>query len=278
MAAISYPRALGNLNRLAQTNQQKMPHDDTVAYLCKHMPTEGLRRVRTRMVHRMLQSRMLEKYRLLDHLYLIAIDGTGFLSLHERHCERCLTKELSNGQTIYQHPVLEAKLITPTGLALSVASEFLENTNPNGPQDCELKAFYRLVPRLRETFPRLPICLLLDAEFLNQQIMQMCENKRLEWIATFREGSLPEAYDEFQRLTELAPENRLIETDGDITRRYRWMHPMQHEGHTFSAFECCEKKGGGRGAHPFPVGHEPQGPPTQRSPSLRERRQAPMED
>lgn len=36
------------------------------------MPTEGLRRVRSRMVHRMLQSRMLEKYRLLEADYVLS--------------------------------------------------------------------------------------------------------------------------------------------------------------------------------------------------------------
>jgi hypothetical protein len=68
--------------------------------------TEGLRRVRARMVRRMLRGRM-----------------------------------------------LEANLITPTGLALSVATEFLENTDPVGPQDCELRAFPRPVPRLRKISP-----------------------------------------------------------------------------------------------------------------------------
>jgi hypothetical protein len=83
--------------------------------------------------------------------------------------------------TVYLHPVLEAKLVDTRGLALSLASEFIENPNPPGPgltaptlttyetvkQDCELKAFARLAENLKEAVPantllpgrRFPLCL-----------------------------------------------------------------------------------------------------------------------
>jgi hypothetical protein len=71
-------------------------------------------------------------------------------------------------------------------------------------------------------------------------MMQLCKDHRLEWIATFKEGSLPQAYDEFETLTGLAPENRLAETGKGVRREYRWVGDLQHTGQTFSAFECAE--------------------------------------
>jgi hypothetical protein len=236
--------ALGNLNRLAATRQQKIPHDDTVAYLMKQMPPEGLRRVRAHMLRRMLRCRMLQEARLLGRYYLVAVDATGFLSFRRRHCQHCLTQRLSQHQTLYYHPVLEAKLITPGGLAISVATEFLQNTDPAGPQDCELSAFERLLPRLRSHLPRLPICLLLDAQYLNQTVMDLCQRHRLHWIITFKEGSLPQGYSEFETLTALAPHNHLARKCKALTRRYRWMGELEHAAHSFWAFECVEKKQG----------------------------------
>ncbi len=61
------PQALRNVNRLAGTRQQKMPHDDTVAYLFKRTPAEGLRRLRTHIVRRMLRGRTLEAFYRLVH-------------------------------------------------------------------------------------------------------------------------------------------------------------------------------------------------------------------
>jgi hypothetical protein len=82
------------------------------------------------------------------------------LTFEERHCEYCLTKKLKNGTTLYYHPVLEAKLVTSNGFAISIMTEFIENRDPEATkQDCELKAFYRLADRLKARFPRLAICL-----------------------------------------------------------------------------------------------------------------------
>jgi hypothetical protein len=75
--------------------------------------------------------------------------------------------------TVYLHPVLEAKLVDTRGLALSLASEFIENPNPQGPgwtpptpttyetvkQDCELKAFARLAENLKKEFPQTRFCI-----------------------------------------------------------------------------------------------------------------------
>jgi len=232
--------ALRNLNALARTTHTRVAHDDTVNHLLKDLPVSGMEWLRTQAVRRLLRTRALEKFRFLDRFYLVAIDGTGYLSFHTRHCDQCLTRELPDGTTLYYHPVVEAKLICHNGMAISLATEFVENTDGAEKQECELNAFYRLMPRLRQDFPRLPLCLLLDGLYLNQNVMDVAEKHRLRYIITFKEGSLPEAYDEFKRLGLLATENRLEKIHHGIRRRYRWMNDLQHEGHTFSAFECEE--------------------------------------
>jgi hypothetical protein len=76
------------------------------------------------------------------------------LTFRERYCPYCLTKQLNNGETIYYHPILEAKLVTANGFAFSMLTEFIENTDPQASkQDCELKSFYRLAARLKQRFP-----------------------------------------------------------------------------------------------------------------------------
>jgi len=237
---LSCPAAVDNLNALAQTDHDKLSHDGTVAYLFENMDPSGLQQLRVRMVRSVLRSRALERFRLLNRFYLVAIDGTGFLSFRRRHCPHCLEQKHPDGRHYYYHPVLEAKLVCENGLALSVDSEFIQNTDGPDPQDCELKAFYRLLPRLRTQLPRLPICLLLDALYLNQNVLSLIEQHRLHYIITFKEGSLPQAYSEFEALCALAPEQCLETQTADTVRRYRWMRQLEHKGHTFSAFECLQ--------------------------------------
>ena len=231
---------VGNLNLIAETSIEEVPHPDTLVYYLKGLCPEELSAVRTGMVRGLVRSRALEGDRLLGCYYTIAIDGTGHLSFDSLHCPHCLTQELSNGNTRYYHPVLEAKLVCENGLALSVATEFIQNTDGSNKQDCELAAFYRLLPKLREEFPMLPICLLLDGVYLNQHAMRLARTLRLHWIITFKEGSLPTAYAEFHALHALTSGQTLEREQAPRRQHYRWLSGLRHEDQTFNAFECVE--------------------------------------
>ena len=96
----------------------------------------------------------LDHGRLIGH-FLVVVDGTGQLRFKERHCPHCLEQKHGD-KTIYFHNVLEAKLVTPDGFAISLDSEFIENTDPKATkQDCELKAFVRMAERLKKGYPQL---------------------------------------------------------------------------------------------------------------------------
>ena len=114
------------------------PHGDTVNTLYSRLDPAEVQEVVTGMVETLIRKKVLYRYRLLDHYFLIAIDGTGRLTFPERHCAHCMT-QTHNGKTTYYHPVLEAKLVTSNGLAFSVMTEFIENPGEKPTkQDCEL--------------------------------------------------------------------------------------------------------------------------------------------
>lgn len=234
------PAGVENLNRIAETSIEQIPHPDTLAYYLKGVCPEELSDVRTGMVRDLVRSRALDRDRLLGRYYTIAIDGTGHLAFDAPHCPHCLTQELANGRTRYYHPVLEAKLVCENGLSLSVATEFIQNTDGANKQDCELAAFYRLLPKLRKQFPMLRICLLLDGEYLNQNVMRLAKTLRLHWIMTFKEGSLPTAYAEFHALHALTTGQTLAHQHEDRSQHHRWLNGLRHEDQTFNAFECVE--------------------------------------
>ena len=170
-----------NLSLLSQHPVENAPHGDTFVYYLKQLPNSELEKLPPQMVQRLIRMKALEPYRLHGH-FLIAIDGTGQLFFRERHCANCLTRT-SHGKTLYFHYVLEAKLVTSNGLALSVATEFIENVDPKASkQDCEFKAFFRLAEKLKSYFPQLKICLLLDSLYAAQQVFNLCRDKRWQFM------------------------------------------------------------------------------------------------
>ena len=170
---------------------------------------------------------------------IIAIDGTGIRSSDVRHCATCLTQEHKDGTTTYYHTVLEAKQVTPDGLVFSVASEFVENADPNASkQDCELKALYRLLPRLKERFPRARTCLLLDSLYANDPVLKLCEELGWRYMITFKEGSAPAAYADFQTLLRLQKDNRLTVNHGEETQHLAWVTRLSWQKHHCNVLQC----------------------------------------
>jgi hypothetical protein len=176
------------------------PHGDTMNVLYSRLNPSEVQEVLCWMVETLIRKKVLYRHRLLDRYFLIAIDGTGTLTFPERHCPYCLTRT-QNGKTIYYHPVLEAKLITPDGLAFSIMTEFIENPGHNPTkQDCELKAFYRLAARLKQRFPHLPICLLLDGLFAGGPTFALCEKYLWKYLVVLQEDDLPSVHEECEAL------------------------------------------------------------------------------
>lgn len=231
------------------------PHGDTLDALFSRLEPDQAQEVVTGMAETLIRSKVLYSYRLLERYYVVVMDGTGVLTFSERHCPHCLTRT-QHGQTIYYHPVLEAKVVTPVGLVVSLMTEFIENPGEYPTkQDCELKAFYRLSERLKERFPRLPICLGLDGLFAGGPTFARCDEYGWKYLVVLQDDDLPTVHREFEALLPLAPENHLRFHTGpqaSIQQDFRWVNEIVYEDsqrleHTVSVVECDETRTGSEG-------------------------------
>jgi hypothetical protein len=240
------PLALANLNALSGCDQKARAHSDTIEHFLSHVPTAALEKLRHQMVHRLIRMKLLDQARVQGHL-LVVIDGTGQLFFRQQHCPHCLTKTVE-GQTQYYHHVLEAKLVTPEGLAISLDSEFIENADPAATkQDCELKAFARMAPRLHRRYPQLRLCLGLDALYANGSVMDICQRYHWKYFITFKPGSIPTLWQEYQTLLPLCPPNKVIrKSTTGLRQTFAWVHDLEHiddqkRHHRLHAFECRQQ-------------------------------------
>jgi len=103
-----------------------LPHMDSVEDYFRFLPDDELEKVKMKMISRLIRKKVLESAKFRGH-YVVAIDGTGVASFDKKHCDCCLTKTSKNGITTWFHNVLEAKLLTPSGLSLSIATEWISN-------------------------------------------------------------------------------------------------------------------------------------------------------
>lgn len=247
------PQVLANLNRLADTAQTTLPVHDTLDHFVGHVPQRGWEGVRTQIVRRLVRMKALDASRLLGQPVLL-IDATGLVCFHKRHCPHCLTRRHGK-QTLYYHQVLEAKLLGPAGVVVSLESEFIENADMAGSkgrspeqikQDCELKALQRLLPRLKETYSQLKFVLSLDSLYGCGPVFALAEELGWSFVVTFKEGRTPTLWREYQALLPQCPENILQRTWGDgRVQEFRWVNQLDYEDSAqrcwkLNALECTE--------------------------------------
>jgi hypothetical protein len=247
------PQVLANLNRLAETAQSTLPVHDTLDHFVGHVKLAGWERLRTQAVQRLLRMKALEAARLLGQPVLL-LDATGLLCFHRRHCPHCLVQRHGK-HTLYLHHVLEAKLLGPAGLVVSLGSEFIENAdagNTKGKsaeavkQDCELKALQRLLPRVKKDYPQLRFVLALDNLYSCGAVFALAQRLGWSFVVTFKEGRTPALWRDYQALWPQCPENLLRHTWGDgLVQEFRWVRQLDYEdseGRSWklNALECTE--------------------------------------
>lgn len=232
---------LKNLLKLSRTKENTNADPDTICDFLKALPYQELDSIPARLVSELIRKKSLDYSRLFGH-FTVALDGTGTKSYPERHCKYCLTKtSKKTGKTLYYHLVLEAKLVTPNGLALSVGREFIENPHEfPTKQDCEYNAFKRLSPRIKEYFPRMPFCFLLDGLFCNGPIFEICEKNNWKYIITFKSGSLPTFYEETFRKKQKKLENRKNVETSQKNQTFAWVGDLTYQSFSLNAIFCHE--------------------------------------
>lgn len=234
---------LANLNRLANTKQTTRPVHDTLHYYVGLIGPAPYARLRDSLLRRLIRMKALDAARLQGR-FVIALDATGHLVFRERHCPHCLVYRHAT-HTVFLHQVLEAKLLGPAGLTLSIATEFIENQDDDATlaaeqrkQDCELKALTRLVPGLRRIHPQLRLCFSGDALYACGRTLQLAKDYDASYVLVFKPGQMPAVWAEFQSLLPLCPENTLEHRPAEGVRQvYRWVHNLSYQddqGRTWS--------------------------------------------
>jgi hypothetical protein len=234
------PQFLDNLNCLADTQNETVAHPDAMNYLLEKLPPDNLGDLAYKMTHALVRGKVFDKYR-LDGDILIAVDGVNALSQSHKVDPKvpCLEQHRSDGTT-YLYNALEVKIVSHTGLAIHLATVFIDFTEPGATkQDCERKAFYRLEKILKKRFGRANICLLMDGLYATQQVFTICNRNNWSYMISLKEGSLPLLWKEAQRQLARHPNNVATHIDDNQSvQTINWVHNLEHEGHITHALFC----------------------------------------
>ena len=179
-----------------------MPHGDTVQNVISRLSTEQIEMLKHKMVQKLIQRKTFHGSRYRGQWFCIAVDASGVGSYDHKRDEQCLHTTSKNGKVTWFHNVLEARLVTPLGFSVSVATVWIEN--PEGgeydKQDCQRKAFTRMADKLKTLFPRLPILILADGLYPYEDFFAICKANQWAYCVTFKDGNLPSVWNQANQL------------------------------------------------------------------------------
>lgn len=189
----------------------RLPIMDTVNIFLKELPPEELEKLKRLLVQRLIEKKVLSKYR-FNNSYIVAVDGTGVYSFSYEPFPGCPYKTSKTGKKSWQVYVLEAKILCGNGFSISIATEWLQNSDDiDAKQDCELKAFSRLSDKIKKMFPRLPIIIAADSLYPNQTVFEICKSNKWNYILTFKDGTLKTVWEEVNLLLPLNKKQNQVE-------------------------------------------------------------------
>jgi hypothetical protein len=251
-------QVLNNINRLAGTQQTTRPVNKTLDDYLRRVGSQSLADLRNCRTRQLLRQKVLDASRLLGYR-MVLLDATNHLRFHHQHCERCLVRHHASG-TLYYHQVLEAKLLGPAGMVISIGTAFIENPDQadvpadagaeRRKQDCELKAAKRLAPAIKKDFPQLRICLGGDGIYACGAMFALAKQEDWRFVFIFKPGRMPSVWEDFQSLLKECPDQQVQEDLPDGTQRiYRWVNRVSYTDSddrtwTFNAIALQETKNG----------------------------------
>jgi len=181
----------------------RLPVMDTVDVFLRGLPTCELEKLKQLLVRQLVEKRVLDKFRYRGR-FIVAVDGTGVCSFDYEPFAGCPHKTSKNGKTTWQVYVLEAKIVCPNNFSISLATEWLQNSdNMDEKQDCEQKAFVRLARKLKKMYPRMAVAIAADSLYPNNTFFDICRKNGWHFILTFKEGSLKTVWEEVMSLYPL---------------------------------------------------------------------------
>lgn len=225
-------QAIANLSKICNQDLKEIPDWQTIQDIIEQLDYNEIDNIRKYMFKALIRSKMFDKFRYDGYIQLI-VDATGLTALDYNLNGNCLTRT-RDGKIKYYKYVLEAKVVF-FNMVISIDSEWIENTNSNTEkekQDCEVKAFKRMAPRIKSNYPKLKFIITGDALYATNPMMDICDNYNWKYIFNLKPDRLKEVASQFEGNIKLENET--------ILSNYYLSTNIYHKKHYLNAIKYEE--------------------------------------
>ena len=197
---LEYQRRLqhtkGHNNAHTLFGAAQIPCDNQIRTLLDPIAPSYLDAVFVEIFEGLEQRRMLTHFRTLGDQLLVALDGTTYFSSQAIHCPNCLTRQLSNGQTLYYHAAITPVIVCPGhSQVLALPPEYIMPQDGHIKQDCERAAGKRWLDKHAAQVAPHGVTILGDDLYSNQPFCASVLRHQCNFILTCKPDSHTKLYE-----------------------------------------------------------------------------------
>ncbi len=208
---------------------ERVPCDTSMREILDPVEPEHLRAAFKAVFRHLQRGKALEEMVFVEGHYLLALDGTGYFSSKEIHCESCLEKHHRNGTMTYSHQMLGAALVHPDKReVIPLMPEPIVKQDGTEKNDCERNAAKRFVSQFRHDHPTLKVIVTEDSLSSNAPHIEALHEHDMRYILGVKEGDhafLFKQVDEAERAGRVTYYERADRQKG-IHHRFRFVSEM----------------------------------------------------
>src|SRR5262249_41158113 len=191
---LHHPQGRNNVRTLLGVEQ--IPCDHQVRTLLGPLAPSHLDPVFVEVFAGLEQHRMLTHFRVLGAPLLVALDGTTYFSSKTIHCANCLTRQLTNGQTLYYHAAITPVIVCPgQAQVLALPPEYIMPQDGQAKQDCARAAGKRWLRKHAAQVAPHGVTLLGDDLYSTQPFWALALQEGYNFILTCKPDSHPKFYE-----------------------------------------------------------------------------------
>ena len=171
---------------------KSIPSNNVIKEILDDQDSEQFQNISKDIIQRLQRSKQLTQFNLLPDLIICSIDGTQYYSSEKVRCKGCLTANKDNPDktTRYYHSALQAALMHPDmKQVIPIGVEPIKNVDGEKKQDCEVNAAKRLIPKLRQQYPKLGLLITGDDIFSRQPMINLVRESRYHFCFVAKKSS-----------------------------------------------------------------------------------------
>jgi hypothetical protein len=197
---LEYQRRLqhtkGRNNAQTLVGVTQIPCDNQIRTLLDPLAPSHLEPVFIEVFTRLAQHHRLDAFRVLGDQLLVALDGTNYFASQTIHCQNCLTRQLSNGHTLYYHSAITPVIVCPgRPEVLALPPEYIMPQDGHDKQDCEQAAGKRWLTTHAPAVAPYQVTLLGDDLYSKQPFCALARQQGLNFLLVCKPDSHATLYE-----------------------------------------------------------------------------------